>query len=311
MDATAHNAERLAARLRFKHLQLLQALGRGGSLRAAAHAMNLTQPALSKALREIEAAFGVPLFERHARGLAPTERGRVALEGATLLLAQLQHVQQEVAAARPAVLMRIGAPPFVAHGYLPAVLARITRGDPLVQVALLEERVPTLLRALAAGEVDALVSSYPARIPEDLGARIEYEKLFDTAFRVIAPPTHPLAGSRRVGWEALAQQRWVMPAQTTMVRRVLEECFLRAGTAIPPPAVESTSPVTNIELVAHGIGVGVAPEASVRAAVAQGRVAALHVSPAIPRGPVALMWRAGPVDPRLAALRAALGTMRR
>lgn len=300
------DAARLAGRLRFRHLQLLLALQRGGSLRAAAQTMNLTQPALSKALGEIESAFGVPLFDRSARGLTPTARGQVALEGAALLLAQLGHVQQEVVSAAPAVVLRVGAPPFVAHGYLPPVLARLTRGTPAVHVALLEERVPLLLRALAAGDVDALVTSYPAQMPEDLGARLEYEKLFDAAFEVIAPPGHPLAKQRKVTWAMLAREAWVMPARSSMVRRVLEECFLRAGQPVPVPVVESTSPVTNIEIVACGIGVSVAPATAVRTALEQKRIARLNVSPPIPPGPVALMWRAGPRHPQVEALREAL-----
>lgn len=67
--------QRLLSRLRFKHLQLLLALHQGGSLRAAASLMHLTQPALSKALGEIEAAFGVTLFLRNARVLEPTAQG--------------------------------------------------------------------------------------------------------------------------------------------------------------------------------------------------------------------------------------------
>jgi LysR family transcriptional regulator, regulator of abg operon len=306
VSASPANPERLAARLRFRHLQLLLALERGGSLRAAAQAMNLTQPALSKALGEIESAFGLPLFERHARGLAPTARGRLALQGAALLLAQLAHLQQEVVADEPAVLLRLGAPPFVAHGYLPAVLARLTRGHEATQVALVEERVPVLLRQLAAGELDALVTSYPAQMPEDLGTQLRYEKLFEAQIRVIAAPTHRLARSRRIGWEALAQERWVMPAPTAMIRRAVDECFLRSGVPAPAPVVESTSPVTNIELVAQGVGIGVAPEASVRTALAQKRLVTLPVRPAIPAGPVSLIWRHGPEDPRLDLLRAAL-----
>jgi DNA-binding transcriptional LysR family regulator len=300
------DAARLATRLRFRHLQLLLALREGGSLRAAAQAMNLTQPALSKALGEIEGAFGVALFERTARGLTPTARGRVALDGAALLLAQLGHVQQEVAAATPALALRVGAPPFVAHGHLPAVLARLAAGPQGMQVALLEERVPLLLRALAAGEVDALVTSYPAQMPEDLGAKFAYEKLFEETFQVIAPPAHPLAGQRRVGWGALARERWVMPARSSMVRRVLEACFQRAGVATPQPVIESTSPVTNIELVAQGVGLSVAPSTAVNVAKAEGRVARLSVAPAIAPGPVALMWRSGPRNARVEALREAL-----
>jgi len=304
--AAADAAGRLAARLRFRHLQLLLALEREGSLRGAAQGMNLTQPALSKALAEIESAFGVPLFERNARGLKPTPRGRVALQGAALLLAQLGQVQQELSAAAPALLLRVGAPPFVAHGYLPPVLARLTTATPPVQVVLLEERVPMLLRALAAGEVDALVSSHPARMPDDLGAELAFEKLFDADFEVIAPPGHALARSRRVGWAQLARERWVLPGRDSMLRRVLDECFLRAGAAGPAPMVESTSPVTNVEMVAQGLGLGAAPAPAAQPAVAQGRVARLRVSPAMPPAPVALITRAGPRNARVDALRSAL-----
>ncbi len=302
----ADAAARLAARLRFRHLQLLLALERAGSLRGAAQGMNLTQPALSKALAEIEAAFGVPLFERNARGLKATPRGRVALQGAALLLAQLGQLQQELTAAAPALLLRLGAPPFVAHGYLPPLLARLTAATPPVQVSLLEERVPLLLRALAAGEVDALVSTHPAQMPEDLGAELAFERLFDADFEVIAPPAHALAPSRRVDWAQLARERWVLPGPDSMLRRVLDECFRRAGVVAPAPVVESTSPVTNVELVARGLGLGAAPGPAVQPAVAQGRVARLRVAPAVPPAPVALITRAGPRNARVDALRAAL-----
>jgi len=302
----ADAAARLAARLRFRHLQLLLALEREGSLRGAAQGLNLTQPALSKALAEIEAAFGVPLFERNARGLKPTQRGRIALQGAALLLAQLGQLQQELTTAAPALLLRLGAPPFVAHGYLPPLLARLTTATPPVQVSLLEERVPMLLRALAAGEVDALVSTHPAHLPEDLGAELDFEPLFDADFEVIAPPAHALARSRRVAWKQLARERWVLPGSNSMLRRVLEECFRRAGAVAPMPVVESTSPVTNVELVAQGLGLGAAPAPAAQPAVAQGRVARLRVAPAVPPAPVALITRAGPRNARVDALRAAL-----
>lgn len=302
------DAARLAARLRFRHLQLLLALEAGGSLRAAAQSMNLTQPALSKALGEIEAAFDAPLFDRHARGLTPTARGRVALRGAALMLAELRHVHKEVAAAEPALSLRVGAPPFVAQGYLPAVLARLAARN--TRVVLVEERVPALLRALAAGEVDALVTSYPAQMPEDLGVRLEVEKLFDAGYEVIAAPGHALAGERRVTWAAVAAEPWVLPARTSMVRRVLEQSFLVQGLPAPEPLVESTSPVTNVELVARGIGLGAVPATAARVALAQGRVVRLRMAPPPPPSPVALMWRHGPEQERVRALRNALQAAR-
>lgn len=302
-------ARRLASRLRFRHLQLLLALEEGGSLRAAAQALNFTQPALSKALAEIEGAFGLPLFTRTARGLTPTPQGAAAVRGARLLLHELEHVREEAtAAARAAAVVRIGAPPFVAHGHLPAVIARLAASTPRVHVELLEERVPLLMDALAEGRVDALVTSYPPPAPGGSAGALRYEKLFDTDYAVIAPPSHPLAGVRRVDWPTLARHDWILPGRSSMVRRMVEDTFMRGGAMPPLPVVESTSPVTNVQLVAAGIGLGVVPLATLLHA-GQGLVVRIPATPAIGAGPVGLIWRAGPDNPRLSLVREALAAL--
>lgn len=298
---------KLASRLRFRHLQLLLELERGGSLRAAAQSLHLTQPALSKALAEIEGAFGCRLFERTPRGLLPTSRGRAALRGAAQLLQELAHVQREVTADAAAVL-RIGAPPFVAHGYLPQVFARLLALQPGVQVELMEERVPVILQALVDARLDALVTSFPAVMPEVQGVKLRFEKLFDARFAIIAPPGHPLARGRPVRWAQLAREDWILPAPTAMVRRVLDDTFLREGCKPPAPRIESTSPVTNQQLVAAGIGLGVVPAGSVATALRLGHVVKVSARPALAAGPVALVSRAEPANARVELLRRALRT---
>jgi len=301
------DARRLIARLRFRHLQLLVELQRGGSLRAAAGVLNLTQPALSKALGEVEAAFGFPLFSRSPRGMVPTRQGEVAIRGAGLLLEELLHLQREAGALPGTLLLRIGAPPFVAQGYLPETLSRLLAHDAPVCVALTEERVPLLVQALLEGKLDALVTSYPTEMPEAAGQQLRHEKLFDADFSVIAPAGHPLAKARKVSWQQLGAQRWIMPAKTSMVRRMMEEVFRGQGVAPPLPVVESTSPVTNIRLVAAGLGICAVPGASLRSAQHAGLVKPVRVAPPIPPNPVALITRGTADNPRLALLREALG----
>lgn len=301
---------RLIARLRFRHLQLITSLAQEGSLRAAAHTLNLTQPALSKALSELEAAFGFALFTRSSRGLRPTAQGAVAARGAAMLLTELGHLHGEAAgAATASAVVRVGAPPFVAQGYLPDVLARLSGGIPSVRAHLLEERVPVLFDALAQGQVDALVTSYPAQLLDTPGVLLQFEKLFDAGFVVIAPPTHPLARARKVSWQQLAKERWVMPARFSMLRRVMDESFLRQALMPPEPVVESTSPVTNVAMVAAGIGLSAAPVDTARHALVSGLVKAVRVTPALATSPVALIWRADVANPRVALLREALGLM--
>lgn len=306
-DDLPTDIRRLVARLRFRHLQLLVALREGGSLRAAAAVLNLTQPALSKALGEVEGAFGCQLFVRSARGLAPTPRGEIAVRGAALLLAELAHVGAETSAEPAVTLLRIGAPPFVAQGHLPEVFTRLLADDSRVRVQLQEERVPLLMQSLLDGRLDALITSLPPEMPEAAGQALRYERLFEADFAVIAPPGHPLARARQVDWPRLAGARWIMPARSSMVRRMMEEVFRRAGVVTPVPVIESTSPVTNVRLVAAGLGLSAVPEATVRSALSLGLVKRVRVRPAIPPGPVALVYRAAPDNPRLVLLREALG----
>lgn len=294
----------LAARLRFRHLSLIIEIKRSGSLRAAAQKLSLTQPALSKALTEIESAFGFPLFTRTARGLVATVQGDVVVRGGALLLQELEHVHVEASADKnPQVQLRIGAPPFVAQGFLPDVIARMCRSEPSVKVQLIEERVPLLMEMLAQGRVDALVSSYPLKRPQQQGAQFKYEKLFDTEFVVVAPPGHFLARSRCVSWRQLAGEPWVMPAEASMVRPLIEESFMREGVIPPVPVVESASPVTNLRLVAAGVGISVMPADLALEAQASGQVKLIRISPKMPPGQVALIYRAGATNSRAHILR--------
>jgi len=187
------------------------------------------------------------------------------------------------------------------------VLTRLTHGEQRVRVQLMEERVPLLVQALLQGQLDALVSSYPARMPDTNGAALRYERLFDADFTVIAPAGHALARARKVRWQRLADERWIMPANSSMARRMLEESFLRVGVMAPVPVIESTSPVTNVRLVAQGLGLSIVPAAVLASTGPAGKVKAVKVDPAIPGYPVALIYRAEVESPRLPSLRAALG----
>lgn len=307
-DNLLPETDRLAARLRFRHLQLITELQRSGSLRAAAQPLNLTQPALSKALREIEAAFGFALFARTARGLKPTAQGEVVVRGAAMLLEELAHLRVEAVASESAeALLRIGAPPFVAQDYLPAVLARLAQRKPPVRTQLTEERVPSLLALLVAGKLDALVTSYPAHMHELTHSNLKFENLFDTEFTLIAPASSPLARIRQVDWQRLANEPWVMPASTSMLRRLIDDSFIQAGIAPPSPVVESTSPVTTVRLVAAGLGVSAVPASTMRGELALGLIKVVRVMPAMASSTVALIYRASVANPRVEILRQALG----
>ena len=92
-----------------------------------------------------------------------------------------------------------------------------------------------------------------------------------------------------------------------MARRLIEESFVRAGAVAPQPVIESTSPGTNVQLVAAGAGLSIAPTPASRLAQRLGQVKPLKVSPAIPPAPVELVYRGAVANLRIELLREALG----
>ena len=296
----------LIARLRFRHLQLLVVLHQRGSLHAAAEAMNLTQPSLSKALAEIEAMLGRALFVRGPRGLRATADGVLVIQSAALMLAELQHLHQASLAAPAAMTIRVGMPPFVAHRYMPTVLQQLAQAPIAVRLQLHEGRVPALAQALRAGELDALLSSYTTEIGAAAG-ELRYEALLDSELVVVAPRDSPLARHRRLPWSALLGERWILPESASMVRRIIDQAFAAAGHLTPEPWVESSNPVTNLRLVAAGQGISAVPSDLLDDAATAASVARLALRTRLARGPVALIHRRAVNNPRVDMLRWALG----
>ena len=297
---TGHNAaqqgiRRLAARLRFRHLELLSLLHQGASLRVAAQALHQTPPALSKSLREVEVAAGFALCVRSARGLDPTPRGERALCGATHVAARTGPSAGRGGAESVLTSLRIGVPPFAAQGTLPGISLRLfsRHSHPRVQVP--QEPAPPLVQALRAGALDALISRYPARWPQTPGQPLRYEKRLDAGFAVIAPAGHALARARCVDWQRLAQAPWIMPAASAMLRRLIDDAFRREG--LPAPIIGSNCPSTNIHLVAAGLGLSAVPQVLMRAALAAGQMARVRAAPGIRPGPVVLICREAAEQP--------------
>lgn len=300
----------LIAKLRFRHLRLLTEIKSKGSLRAAALALNLTQPALSKALTEVESAFGFALFTRNARGLVPTPQGEMVLRGAAVLLQEITHLRAEAMTAdRFMAKIRIGAPPFIAQTYLSNVIEKLVDQEFPVRVQLMEDRVPALILALQRGQLDALITTFPLQMMESEADAFEYLKLFEVQFAVVAAAAHPLVRSAGVNWTQLSRERWVMPAEGSMGRKLIEVCFTHAGVPVPLPVIESTSPVTSLQFVAAGMGIGIVPDIALlhHSALQAGSVMQIPVMPEPHSSAVALIFRTRPLNPRIALLKDALG----
>lgn len=310
------NPNHLLARLRFRHLQLVTEVERAGSLSGAAEALNLTQPALSKALKEVEDMLGFRVFDRGPRGLQKTVQGEVVVNGAALLLRELLHLQEEAKVAGSAgdvsAVLRLGTSAFLAVGLLPPVIARLTALEPPLSIRLREGTVPALFESLLAGDLDALVSLYNSDVMASTARRdVRFEKIAEEAYVVIAPPGHRLTRLRKVSWQMLGEERWVLTIRPSLARIYLEDSFRRHGVVPPSPICETDGPLTATRMVAAGVGLSSVPESTAFEAVRGKLVSLVRVESPPPKATLGLVYRsASEPHPRIAALRRALNLER-
>lgn len=183
---------------------------RAGSLSAAAAELNHTQSAVSRQIAGLERQLGVPLMERHARGVRPTPAGEVFRRHA---LATLNEADRAVRAARDAHEgpgdrpLAIGATPSLAAGVVPEAVRGLLRRTGPVRWSLLPALSAQLHGRVVAGDLDiAVVTDAPPGLPADPRVALRFLGLDEMV--VVLPAGHPLAGHGPVRIGELADEIW-------------------------------------------------------------------------------------------------------
>ena len=140
--------------LRIRDLEVLLAVAAAGSMQRAAQRAHLTQPAISKIVRDLEASFGTTLYERSKRGVSLTESGRALAERARYLLNDIESTREEIAAIDKGVVgaLRIGVLPVVESTLLPKGLQALRKVAPGLRIRIEEGARAALLGSLRRGE---------------------------------------------------------------------------------------------------------------------------------------------------------------
>lgn len=228
------------------------AVARAGSLSAAAQALAVSQPALTKSIRRLEEHYGVALFERKARGMALTAFGETLLGHAKLIDAQCRFADAEMQAFAKGGggRLRIGAGPFWGATVLPVAIARLQQQLPKLQVDL-DVGVNTLIHPrLFAGDLDIVVCALPDA--ELLPPGIEVHRFFDLQMRVIAGDGHPLLKRRHVMAADLAPYPWVLYQRDREIVQKLLKALRDDGGTPPRVMVESSSVLAVLQLLKSG-----------------------------------------------------------
>jgi len=264
----------IRSRLKTRQLALLVHLDDERCVVRAAEAVGMTQPAASKFLRDIEAALQVRLFERHARGVAPTWYGEILVRRARLVLSEIGRAQDEIAALKAGLSGQaaVGAVLSPGTNLVPRAVARVKERYPSMLISLELDYSKPLVDKLLQGHFDMVI----ARITDSRGAdELNYEPLADEPHAVIAGVQHPLAGVPDLTLEKLCDQVWILPSPGSLLRDRLAESFLRRGIAVPRNIVQTSSLAAIIPLLQTTNMVVPLPEEAVRPYVEAGLLTVL------------------------------------
>jgi DNA-binding transcriptional LysR family regulator len=276
-------------RLRLRNLETLIDLSLSQNISHTAAKLNITQPALSKWLKELEDDLGLTLFERHARGLKPTPQSLALIEHARRIQSQLDTARDEMAVMRDGGtgLVTIGTSGASAADTVPRAVLKLLAKAPQTQVRLLESTMDRLLQQLSRGELDIVVGR---SMPEYSHSGIRSEELYKESIHLVVRPGHPLLEVSTLKWSDLLTYRWVVWPAGTPIRNALEAAFAQAGQSVPANCVESNSVTLNLILLNNSDMIGVA---SHRAALRFAQLDVLRVLelPLSAFGSVAIYWR--------------------
>lgn len=231
-----------------KHLAQLSVIVEAGSFQAAADRLGLTQPALSRNMKALEARLGATIFNRVGRKSVPNALGlRLARNGQAIRQAEEQASVLADQAAQGAVgELRIGAPPIVAGRFLSSAMARFIRSNPNCVVEMRTGLVHELRTMLERGQVDVVLGPQTLADPSD---GLSFEPLIDDRVGILCRTGHPLTERKQVMPPDLEAQVWLAHSRGSLLRQQTETAMTASGVRSMHIVCETDSIRSVLEIV--------------------------------------------------------------
>ncbi|HEX8486877.1 LysR family transcriptional regulator [Sphingomonas sp.] len=216
-------------------LQAFLALADAGSFAAAAVATGVSQPALHRAVRDLEQICGVAIAERRGRGVVLTAAGRRLARGVRLAAREIGAGIAELGSDQQAGRMAIGAMPLSRALLLPRAIAAFVGSTPRAVIDVAEGSWRELVEPLRDGIIDLMVGALRDEPPPGL----EQRALFEDRLVIIARVGHPLAAIVEPTLDDFAEYGWVVGQVDTPLRAQWDTLF--AGRPAPAAPIECGS----------------------------------------------------------------------
>lgn len=234
-------------RLKLRHLVLLVTIADEGSFVKAAEALYVSQPAVTRSVREVEELVGIDLFVRGPRGVVPTAAGEILIERARSALGSLRRASEQIEEVRlggPRPL-RVGTNLAGAYALLPKAVIALKKTHPEISISVVEGTAEILATSLQRSELDLLVGRLD---PGTYRGALHHIRLYDEAVRAVVRRDHP-ALSTDPELADLVSYPWILPLQPSTLRTELDEMFAAAGLSSPRDITECSTLLTSREIV--------------------------------------------------------------
>jgi DNA-binding transcriptional LysR family regulator len=251
----------------------------------------VSQPAVSKAITELERMLGVRLLDRTAKGVEPNMYGRALLKCATAVFDEIDQGLKEVQSLADPTSgeVRIGPTDPMIVGLVPAILERLHRTHPNIRVHVRHiGSVDQSLRELRERNIDlGLGRLEPA---ED---DIDVQTLFDDATVVVAGAHNAWTRRRGIVLADLSAEPWVLPPPDTLIGRLISEAFKAGGLAVPSAHVLTQVIQLNATLLAKGPYLSICPASMLHFSAARLKLKKVPIRLAIPLWPTGMVTLKG------------------
>jgi DNA-binding transcriptional LysR family regulator len=278
--------------MNLNHLAIFHAVAQTGSMTLGAERLDISQPAVSKQVQELERFLRVRLFDRIGRRVYLSQAGELLADYASRLFALAQEAEQAMADVRAVGRgqLTIGASTTIGTYLLPGVVAEFWRRHPGIELLVRIENTEEVHRRLAARELDvALTEGFVEE--EELDAEVFHRD----ELVVIASPSHRLAGRSRVSVSALREEPFILREPGSGTRAVEERALTRLKLPVQVVmALGSTEAIKRV--VAEGVGLAIVSRLTVRTECAAGTLAVLPVAELHMPRPLHLVRRTGRRD---------------
>jgi len=263
--------------VRIRHLRAAVELEESILLTKAAQRLNVSQPALSKTLAEMETSIGQALFERSRAGLKPTAVGVAFIHAARTVLAELD--KADVSISTIANVERrtlvIGAMPTSGVTFLSKAIKLVQAEQPELTIRIVDGPTPSLLQQLVAGRLHVVIgANMRLSIPEQL----ELVNLYEDHMQIVMGPAHDLGRQESLAWEACLDYPWILPPASHTMRSAFDQRLRQLSLDAPRQVIENQSLDFVMTHMSEANAFSLLPNRLVQQLQAEGKVQALKLS---------------------------------